>query len=162
MLECRFNKTKATHHHPKSDGYIDSELRECMLILAESKQALKEDCGLDLQLGKCKLHLMQDARMLVRSVINSEPSLSSCSSCHSNCHLFKRMECGALACPLAHLTSSRFLSRPSAMADDVGKVLSDPLTSARLIRFCHNTQCPISTRTCHVVMKNQTCGLLTK
>ena len=33
------------------DGYIDSEIKECLFILAELKQAFKEDCGLDLQLG---------------------------------------------------------------------------------------------------------------
>ena len=54
-------------------------LRECLLILAE----LKEECGLDLQLGKCKLYIkgmaLADARALVRSVINAEPRWSSIS-----------------------------------------------------------------------------------
>ena len=54
-------------------------LRECLLILAE----LKEECGLDLQLGKCKLYIkgtsLADARALVRSVINAEPGWSSIS-----------------------------------------------------------------------------------
>ena len=39
------------------DGYIHSELKDCLLILAELKHAFKEDCGLDLQLGKCKIFL---------------------------------------------------------------------------------------------------------
>ena len=54
-------------------------LRECLLTLAE----LKEECGLDLQLGKCKLYIkgmaLADARALVRSVINAEPRWSSIS-----------------------------------------------------------------------------------
>ena len=32
------------------DWYIDGELEGCLLILAELKQAFKDDCGLDLQL----------------------------------------------------------------------------------------------------------------
>ena len=42
---------------------------------------LKEECGLDLQLGKCKLYIkgtsLAEARALVRSIINAEPRLSS-------------------------------------------------------------------------------------
>ena len=63
------------------DGYIDSELRECLLILAELKQAFKEDCGLDLQLGKCKLYItvmsLIDARTLVRDIIYERRSATS-------------------------------------------------------------------------------------
>ena len=51
------------------------------------------------------------------------------------------------------------------MADDVEKLrfLSDPLTHTRLIRFCHNTRFSyFNQNLTHDVMKNQTCGLLTK
>ena len=58
------------------DGYIDGELRECLLILAELKQAFKDDCGLDLQLNKCKLYIkgmqLHDSRALVRTTINQD------------------------------------------------------------------------------------------
>ena len=33
------------------------ELKECLLILAELKQAFKDDCGLDLQLSRCNLYI---------------------------------------------------------------------------------------------------------
>ena len=58
------------------DGYIDGELKECLLILSELKQAFKEDCGLELQLSKCKLYIkgmsLTDARQLVRDTIEQE------------------------------------------------------------------------------------------
>lgn len=55
--------------------YIDSELRECLLIPAELKQALKEDCSLDLQLGTCKLYPMEVRRML--ACLSGLPSIRS-------------------------------------------------------------------------------------
>ena len=61
------------------DGYIDGELRECLLILAELKQAFKDDCGLDLQLSKCKLYIkgmtLTDARALVGNIIRQDQRL---------------------------------------------------------------------------------------
>ena len=41
-------------------------------------------------------------------------------------------------------------TKTSAMVDDVRKlrVLSDPLTHTRLVRFCHNTSSAISIATC--------------
>ena len=68
---------------------------------------------------------------------------------------------------MACLTSSRLFAKAksSAMADDVEKLrfLSDPLTHTRLIRFCHNTRFSyFNQNLTHDVMKNQTCGLLTK
>jgi hypothetical protein len=54
------------------DGYINGEIKACLLILAELKQAFKEDCGLELQLSKCKLYIkgmsLIDARQLVRDL----------------------------------------------------------------------------------------------
>ena len=43
--------------------------------------SFKENCGLDLQLGKCKLYIKDmcliDARALVTDIINDEPPLSA-------------------------------------------------------------------------------------
>ena len=55
-------------------------------------------------------------------------------------------------------------AKTSAMVDDVRKlrVLSDPLTDTRLIRFCHNTRLSYLNRSLPPdVMRNPTCGLQT-
>ena len=70
---------------PMTDTSIASSRSACSagLIAAASLKAFKEDCGLDLQLGKCKLYIkgtsLAEARALVRSIINAEPGLSSIS-----------------------------------------------------------------------------------
>ena len=78
----------AQHRHAQTvvfadDGYVDSEIKKCLLILAELYQAFKKDCGLDLQLGKCKLYIkgmsLIDARALVRDILNDDPRLRSIS-----------------------------------------------------------------------------------
>ena len=54
-----------------------------MLVHTVGIEAFKEDCGLDPQLGKCKLYIkgmsLEAARASVRSIINAEPVLSSIS-----------------------------------------------------------------------------------
>ena len=73
-----WGRVMARYEHARAlafadDGYIHSELKHCLLILAELKHAFKEDCGLDLQLGKCKIFLkgmpIEEARSLVRDTI---------------------------------------------------------------------------------------------
>jgi hypothetical protein len=149
-------------------------LRECLLILAE----LKEECGLDLQLGKCKLYIkcrsLAGAGALVRSIINAEPGLSSISEMLQVHGTSPKMSSKwtasrALAClPIGSPAFVRAFvkAQTSAMVDDVKKlrVLSDPLTHTRLIRFCHNTRLlyiMLSRSLAPDVMRNQACGLQT-
>ena len=146
-------------------------LRECSLTLAE----LKEECGLDLQLGKCKLYIkgtsLADARALVRSVINAEPRLSSTSEMllvHED-QSKNVIQVDDITCVGVPIGSPAFVrafvkAKTSAMVDDARKlrVLSDALTDTRLIRFCHNTRLSYLNRSLPPdVMRNPTCGLQT-
>ena len=131
----------------------DSELKECPSILAELKQAFKEHCGLDLQLGKCKLYIkgmsLTDARTLVTDIINDEPRLSAISDMlqlHED-QSKNVIQVQGITCVGGPIGSPVFITefvkdKTSAMVDDVRKlrVLSDPLTHTRLVRFCHNTR----------------------
>ena len=60
-------------------AYIHSELKDCLLILAGLKHAFKGNCGLDFQLGKCKIYLkgmpMEEARSIVRDTIDADQRL---------------------------------------------------------------------------------------
>ena len=148
-------------------------LRECLLILAE----LKEECGLDLQLGKCKLYIkgtsLADARALVRSIINAEPRWSSISEMLQGHEDQSKnvIQVDSITCVGVPIGSPAFVrafvkAQTSAMVDDVRKlrVLSDPLTHTRLIRFCHNTRLlyiMLSRSLAPDVMRNQACGLQT-
>ena len=133
------------------------------------KQAFKEDCGLDLQLGKCKLYItgmsLIDARTLVRDIIyerqrhhlrasisdiiNDEQRLSAISDLlqlhedqSKNVIQVQRMTCVGVPIGSPAFITEFVKDQTSAMVDDVRKlrVLSDPLTHTRLVRFCHNTR----------------------
>ena len=157
------------------DGYIDGELRECLLILAELKQAFKDDCGLDLQLSKCKLYIkgmtLHDARTLVGNIIRQDQRLSDLADMlHQHADQSKNViQVDGITCVGVPIGSTEFITafvkaKTSDMVDDVKKlrVLSDPLTHARLIKFCHNTRLSYLNRNLPPdVMRNPTCGLQT-
>ena len=146
-------------------------LRECSLTLAE----LKEECGLDLQLGKCKLYIkgtsLADARALVRSIINAEPRWSSISEMLQGHEDQSKnvIQVDDITCVGVPVGSPAFVrafvkAKTSAMVDDARKlrVLSDPLTHTRLIRFCHKTRLSYLNRSLPPdVMRNPPCGLQT-
>ena len=157
------------------DGYIDADLKEFLLLLAELKQAFKEECGLELQLSKCKLYIkgmsLADARQLVRDTIEQEPRLSAISDMlHVHEDQSKNViQVEGITCVGVPIGSPEFVTafvktKTSAMVDDVRKlrVLSDPLTHTRLVKFCHNTRLSYLNRNLPPdVMRNPACGLQT-
>ena len=91
------------------------------LLLAELKQAFKEDCGLELQLSKCKLYIkgmsLSDARQLVRDTIEQEPRLCAFSDMlhvheDQSKNVIQVEESRVSVSLSARLNSSRHSSRP--------------------------------------------------
>jgi hypothetical protein len=149
--------------------------KECLLILAELKQAFKEDRGLELQLSKCKLYIkgmsLSDARQLVRDTIEHEPRLRAIYDMlqvhedqSKNVIQVEGITCVGVPIGSPDFVTAFVKTKTSAMVDDVRKlrVLSGPLTHTRLVKFCHNTRLSYLNRNLPPdVMRNPTCGLQT-
>ena len=92
---------------------------------------------------------LTDARTLVTDIINDEPRLSAISDMlqlHED-QSKNVIQVQGITCVGVPIGSPVFITefvkdKTSAMVDDVRKlrVLSDPLTHTRLVRFCHNTR----------------------
>ena len=175
-----WGRVMARYEHARAlafadDGYIHSELKDCLLILAELKHAFKEDCGLDLQLGKCKIFLkgmpIEEARSLVRDTIDADHRLHTLSGMlqlhddqESNVIQVKGITCVGVPIGSPDFVTAFVKSKTKAMVDDVRKlqVLSNGLTHFRLVKFCHNTRLSYLNRNLPpAVMRNTQCGLQT-
>jgi len=131
------------------DGYIHSELKDCLLILAELKHAFKEDCGFDLKLGKCRIFLkgmpIEEARSIVRDTIDADQcqhTLHDMLQLHddqeSNVIQVDGITCVGVPIGSPDFVTAFVKSKTAAMVDDVRKlqVLSNGLTHFRLVKFC--------------------------
>ena len=140
-----------------------------MLILAELKHAFKEDCGLDLQLGKCKIFLngmpIEHARSLVRDTIDADHRLHTLSGMlqlhddqESNVIQVKGITCVGVPIGSPDFVTAFVTSKTAAMVDDVRKlqVLSNGLTHFRLVKFCHNTRLSYLNRNLPPAVKRNT------
>ena len=103
-----------------------------MLKLAELKQAFKDDCGLDLQLSKCKLYIkgmtLHDARTLVGNIIRQDQRLSDLADMlHQHADQSKNViQVDGITCVGVPIGSTEFITafvkaKTSAMVDDVKK-----------------------------------------
>ena len=100
---------------------------------------------------------LTDARQLVRDTIEQEPRLSAISDMlhvHEN-QSKNAIQVEGITCVGVPIGSPAFVTefvkaKTSGMVDDVRKlrVLSDPLTHTRLVRFCHNTRLSYLIATC--------------
>ena len=115
-----------------------------MLIVAELKNSFKEDCGLDLKLGKCKIFFkgmpLQEARSLVRATIDADQRMHTLYdmlqlSEDSNVISLEGITCFGVPIVSPDFVTAFVKSKTAAMVDDVRKVqvLSNGLTHFRLV-----------------------------
>ena len=149
-----WERVRSRYHHARAlafadDGYIHSKLRDCLLILAELKHAVKEDCGLDRTLGKCKIFRkgmpIEEAGSIVRDTIDADQrqhTLHDMLQLHddqeSNVIQVDGITCVGVPIGSPDFVTAFVKSKTAAMVDDVRKlqVLSNGLTHFRLVKFC--------------------------
>ena len=135
------------------DGFVRTDLFECLHILAELKRAFKEDLDLDICLPKCKIYIkglgIEDAREEVRRLMDADPAIHGLKDIleihddpSNNVVQVDGMVCVGVPIGSPAFVQAFVAAKTRKMVEDVKELqlLTDPDIHFKLIKFCHNTR----------------------